>query len=228
MRKLAIALSISLAFISANAFAEGTADPQQMLMDGNARYVSGEAAKKDISSEKRMSLVNGQKPYAIVLTCSDSRVPPELIFDEGLGQLFVIRVAGNVIDPVTLGSIEYAAEHLKTPLLIIMGHSNCGAVKSALEAKGKLEGNLGELVNKVLPAVKKANAAGKKDASETLDIAVQENIKNMYAETMKSKVVKELSEEGKLKVITAEYYLDSGKVVPVEVEKEHVKAAKAE
>lgn len=180
------------------------------LIDGNKRFVSGELAKKDIGESRRQELTKGQQPFATVLSCSDSRVAPEIIFDQGLGDIFIVRVAGNVVEPTTLGSIEYGVEHLHTPLLVILGHESCGAVKAALEAKGKPEGNLGAILKKIMPAVNTARKA-KKDTSETLNIAIQENMKNTYKEVMKSKIVRELVHEGKLKVIGAEYYLGTGK-----------------
>src|SRR5512140_1143168 len=120
-----LALIIVVAF-SGLVFAGGAGDEAlQKLMDGNKRYVEGKLASKDLGDTKRKELLKGQKPFAIVVTCSDSRVPPELLFDQGLGDVFVIRVAGNVVDPIALGSIEYGAEHLNSPLLVILGHSNC-------------------------------------------------------------------------------------------------------
>ena len=181
------------------------------LLEGNKRFISGQLTTKDCSTEKRQELTNGQHPFATVLSCSDSRVAPEVIFDEGLGDVFIVRVAGNVVEPTTLGSIEYGAEHLHTPLLVILGHESCGAVKATLEAKGKPEGNIGAIIKKIMPAVNTAKKA-KKGPDETLNLAVQENIKNTYKDIMKSKVVKELVHEGKLKVVAAEYYLGTGKV----------------
>jgi carbonic anhydrase len=182
------------------------------LLDGNKRYVSGELAKKDIGDKRRQELTKGQHPFATVITCSDSRVAPELIFDQGLGDIFIIRVAGNVVEPTTLGSIEYGVEHLHTPLLILLGHEQCGAVAATMDAKGKPEGNIGAILKKIMPAVKTAKAA-KKDKDETLQIAIQENVRNTYRDIMKnSKIVPEMVHEGKLKVIGAEYYLGTGKV----------------
>ncbi len=182
------------------------------MIDGNKRFVSGELAKKDIGEQRRQELTKGQHPFATVISCSDSRVAPELVFDQGLGDIFIIRVAGNVVEPTTLGSIEYGVEHLHTPLLVLLGHEKCGAVTAALEAKGEPEGNIGAILKKIMPAVKTAKAA-KKDKDETLQIAIQENVRNTYNDIMKnSKIVKELVHEGKLKVIGAEYYLGTGKV----------------
>ena len=167
--------------------------------------------------KRRQELTKGQHPFATVLSCSDSRVDPEVLFDQGLGDVFVVRVAGNVVEPTTLGSIEYGAEHLHTPLLVILGHESCGAVKATLEAKGKPEGNIGAILKKIMPAVNTAKKA-KKDPDETLNIAVQENVKNTYKDIMKSKIVKELVHEGKLKVVAAEYYLGTGKVELIDLE----------
>ncbi|MDA8079614.1 MAG: carbonic anhydrase [Nitrospiraceae bacterium] len=186
------------------------------LIDGNKRFMSGEVAKKDIGESRRQELTKGQQPFATVLSCADSRVAPEIIFDQGLGDIFIVRVAGNVVEPTTLGSIEYGVEHLHTPLLVILGHESCGAVKATLEAKGKPEGNIGAILKKIMPAVNTARKANK-DTSETLNIAIQENVKNTYKDVMKSKIVRELVHEGKLKVIGAEYYLGTGKFELIEL-----------
>ena len=119
-----------------------------------------------------------------------------------------------------LGSIEYGVEHLHTPLLVILGHESCGAVKATLEAKGKPEGNIGAILKKIMPAVKTAKKA-KKDPKDTLDIAVQENVKNTYKDVMKSKIVSELVHEGKLKVVAAEYYLGTGKFEMIDLASSH-------
>ena len=106
----------------------------------------------------RTSLSKSQKPYAIILSCSDSRVPPELIFDKGLGEVFVVRVAGNIPDPVVLGSIEYAAEHLGSPLVMVLGHERCGAVTATVDSKGKTTGsaNIDAIVKAIEPNMKLA------------------------------------------------------------------------
>lgn len=191
----------------------------QKLMDGNKRFVDGTLAQKDLGKAKREELAKGQTPFAIVLTCSDSRVPPELLFDQGLGDVFVVRVAGNVVDPIALGSIEYGAEHLGSPLLVILGHSKCGAVKATLEAKGKPEGNIGAIIKKIMPA---ADVAKKKGGTqdEILETAIKQNVKNVYADIMKnSKIVSHLVGEGKLTIATAEYDITTGKVEMIEMPK---------
>ncbi len=191
-------------------------DSLSKLIDGNKRFVSGQLAKKDLGETRRQELTKGQHPFATVFSCADSRVSPELIFDEGLGDIFIVRDAGNVVDPVTLGSIEYGVEHLHTPLLVILGHEKCGAVTAALDAKGQPEGNIGAILKRIMPAVKTARKAGK-DKEGTLDLAIQENVRNTYKSVMKSKIVSELVHEGKLQVIGAEYYLGTGKVEMVDL-----------
>src|SRR5215471_12890418 len=120
----------------------------QRLKAGNARFAADQPSKRDVSKARRAEVAKGQKPFAIILACADSRVAPELIFDQGLGDLFVLRVAGNVTDPENLGSIEYALVHFKTSLIVVLGHDECGAVKAALAGK-PLEGNLGKLIARI-------------------------------------------------------------------------------
>lgn len=111
------------------------ADSLQRLQDGNARFVADRAVSHEIGDQRRHELVGGQHPFAIVLACADSRVPPELLFDQGLGDLFVIRVAGNVVDPAILGSIEYAVDHLGVQLVVVLGHDSCGGVQAVLDSQ---------------------------------------------------------------------------------------------
>jgi len=164
MKVAAIAAVATLMSVAAYASGSGVgmnADQAlQQLMEGNKRFVDQHMTGQKLCDAKaRQSLATGQKPYAVILTCSDSRVPPEIIFDKGLGEIFVIRVAGNVPDPIVLGSIEYAAEHIGSPLVMVLGHERCGAVTAAVDAKGKPEGNIGAIVKTIAPAVK----TGEKD-----------------------------------------------------------------
>jgi carbonic anhydrase len=157
------------------------------------------------------------------LTCSDSRVPPEIVFDKGLGEIFVVRVAGNVPDPVILGSIEYAAEHLGSPLVMVLGHERCGAVAATVGAKGKSTGsvNIDAIVKAISPNIKNAAkeceacrgeakcAETKKDAF--IECVVDANAKTVAAGLIKkSKILKHLVEEKKLKIVAAKYDLDDG------------------
>jgi carbonic anhydrase len=217
--RVLFALLVVLSF-SGFVFAGSAGDDSlQKLMDGNKRYTTGDLAKKDLGDSKRKELTKGQKPFAIVITCSDSRVPPELLFDQGLGDIFVIRVAGNVVDPIALGSIEYGAEHLNSPLLFILGHSKCGAVQATLQAKGKPEGNIGAIVKKIQPA---ATAAKKKGGSEDeiFEAAIKENMRNVYKDVMtKSTIIPHLAHEGKLKIVAGEYNIETGKVEMMDLPK---------
>lgn len=181
------------------------------ILDGNQRFAAGLPAQKDVSAARRTALIKGQSPSAVLLSCSDSRVPPELVLDQGLGDIFVVRVAGNVADPVTLGSIEYAAEHLNVPLIIVMGHDRCGAVAATIQG-GKPEGNIRSIVAKIAPAVRKARASGKK-GDDLLDAAIIENVKNVIASlTRESKIIKQLVKEKKVTIVAARYSLSTGKV----------------
>jgi carbonic anhydrase len=173
------------------------------LKEGNARFVVGNASAKNLVSQ-RQTLVSGQKPFAIILTCSDSRVSPEHIFDASLGEIFVVRTAGNIADAIALGSIEYAAEHLGSQLLVIMGHESCGAVKAACGAD-HAPGNIDAIVKELQPAV----SAGGKDVNRT----IEENIKLVIANARKkSSALSHMEKEGKLKVVGAVYSLSSGNV----------------
>lgn len=197
---------------------QGGEESFSKLMDGNKRFVTGSLSQKDVGDVRRRELAGGQHPFAIVVTCSDSRVVPEIIFDEGLGDIFVVRVAGNVLDPISLGSIEYAAEHLHAPLLILMGHEKCGAVSAALDATGEPEGNIGAILKKIMPAVKKAKAkGGSKD--DMLNNAIRENVALSYKDIRaKSPLLKHLIEKGELKVVAGVYHLASGEVESLPLE----------
>jgi len=184
---------------------------KQLLIDGNKRYVSGTLLKQDLGTQKRSDLATkGQKPFAVVLTCSDSRVPAELLFDQGLGDIFVVRVAGNVVDPVALGSIEYGIEHLGSPLIVVMGHDSCGAVKATVEG-GEAPGSIGAIVDKIKPSVEKAKKAGV-PADQLSAKSEDENIAASVVAIEKSPIVKHLVESGKVKIVSAKYKLASGEV----------------
>lgn len=212
-----LAIAASLTLVVGQAFASGegagiTPDGAlKKLMDGNARFMKDDKEYLNWGEARRQELAKGQHPFATILGCSDSRVPPEHVFDQELGDLFVVRVAGNVADPIELGSVEYAAEHLNVPLVMVMGHRQCGAVKATV-AGGKPEGNIAAIVNKIAPAVQKAEK-GIKDKDKLLDAAIEENAK-LTAKTLteKSEILKHLVEEGKVKIVVGVYDLASGKV----------------
>src|SRR5207249_3280599 len=179
-----------------------------LLMQGNERFVSGNFVTRDLSSAKRTELAGGQHPFAVVLTCSDSRVAPELLFDQSIGDIFVIRVAGNVTDKAGLGSIEYAAEHLNTPLILVLGHEKCGAVTAATKGDAA-EGNIQFLVNEIKPAVQKAKTLG----GDLVEKSVDENVRYVVS-TMpaRSEIINKLLKEGKVKLAGGTYSLSTGKV----------------
>src|SRR5947207_5042367 len=137
------------------------------LKEGNGRYTSGNLQHPGQTTERRTELAKTQHPFAGIVSCSDSRVPPEIVFDQGLGDLFVVRVAGNVINDEGLGSVEYTVDHLGTRLILVLGHQSCGAVKAAREtiaAKGKAPGHIESLVTSIKPAVE---ATAKQDLETT-------------------------------------------------------------
>ena len=218
-RKLATLAAISFVLCSlwVGARAADVATPSvtpdaalQTLRDGNKRYVSNHLQAKDLPKE-RHALTAEQSPYAIILSCSDSRVPPELLFDESLGKLFIARVAGNIAEPAVLGSIEYAAAHLNATLLVVMGHDSCGAVQAAIDG-GEAPANVASIVKAIAPAAKVAK--GKKlDATETADAAVRENVRlQMKTATERSAVIREFVANKKLRIVGAVYHLESGEV----------------
>jgi len=222
-----VACATGLAFATASSGPSVTPDEAlQKLMEGNKRYVENKltnAAQSDTAA--RTSLAKSQKPYAIILTCSDSRVPPELVFDKGLGEIFVVRVAGNIPDPVVLGSIEYAAEHLGSPLIMVLGHERCGAVTATVDAKGKTTGspNIDAIVKTISPSVKVAvkdceACKGEKKCAETrksefVECVIDTNVKMVAASlTKKSKILNHMLHENRIKVVAAKYDLDDGVV----------------
>lgn len=210
-----LAVSASAAFAASTAPGIGADEALKALMDGNKRYVDGQmTGAKRADAPSREKLATSQKPYAVILSCSDSRVPPELVFDEGLGEIFVIRVAGNVPDPIVLGSIEYAVEHLGSPLIMVLGHERCGAVTAAVDATGEPEGNLGAIVKEIAPAVEQARkeCTGTQKAA-LVECAVERNVKLVAANlTKESTVLNEMVKEGKIRIVAAKYDLDDGKV----------------
>jgi carbonic anhydrase len=185
----------------------------KLLKAGNERFQKNELRQVDLSSIKREKLVSGQKPFAVIVACSDSRVPPEFIFNQGLGDLFVVRVAGNVIDKIELGSVEYAVKHLKTSLIVVMGHEHCGAVEAAVEANGeKQHGNIGAIIDKIEPSVEKVKSKDLQ-GEKLVEEVTNENINNSSREIKESsKVIKEELQKGNIKIVEAKYMLKSGKV----------------
>jgi carbonic anhydrase len=215
------ALTVGCATAKADHHEGAGADSLNKLMEGNARFVNGERTAR-MSVEERAELAKGQSPYAIIVSCADSRVAPELAFDASPGELFVIRVAGNVVDDFELASIEYAVAVLESPLLVIMGHESCGAVDAAVKAqKGEASfpGQIHDLVEAIRPAVRKAM---EHETDNVLAKAIQENVRLVVDQMENSQpIVGKAIANGKLKVVPAVYDLDTGKVTVVSMDDMH-------
>lgn len=191
----------------------------ERLREGNRRFASDVSAHAATTGQSRRSeLLEGQTPFAIILGCSDSRVPAEIVFDQGLGELFVIRVAGNIVAPSQIGSVEFAACVFDTPLVVVMGHSMCGAVMATLEElerpTGNRSPNLQSIVNRIRPSVEvllETELQGSPD--ELLRQSIRANIRASASHLRHgSKILEELIEQGKLLVVGAEYSLETGVV----------------
>ncbi|GIV11348.1 MAG: hypothetical protein KatS3mg020_0839 [Fimbriimonadales bacterium] len=189
-------------------------DPLGKLKYGNALFAKGKLATPPVDEMTRYQLeTEGQKPFAIVVSCSDSRVPPELIFNQGLGNLFVVRTAGHVVTPENLASIEYAVEHLKTPLVVVLGHTHCGAVQAALSGKA-LTGHLPQLVAHIEPVIRRLHATHphlKDDA--LLSRVIQEHVRHTIETILqRSAIVREYHQQGKLEFAGGVYDLRTGAI----------------
>ena len=190
-------------------------DPQvalDRLMAGNQRFVDAQMQHPDQDPDHRLKLSSqGQQPFATILTCSDSRLPPELLFDQGLGDLFVARVAGNIVDPALLGSVEYAVGHLKTPLIVVIGHEKCGAVQATLESIQHHQtphGDIAALVTAITPAV----AVAEQRPGDLLDNTIRANAEQSLDAIKKSSELTGPLASGQLKAIAAYYSIDDGRI----------------
>jgi carbonic anhydrase len=186
----------------------------RLLKEGNARYVDGKLQHPRQDGARRgLTAAQGQHPLAAVLTCSDSRVPAEIIFDQGIGDIFVIRVAGNVAATDEIGSIEYAVDHLGVPLVVVMGHTQCGAVTAVVDDT-KLPPNIANLVEPIKPAVDKAREANPEAAKEVLlKAAITGNVWQAMEDMLRlSPLIREKVRDGQAQVVGALYDLDSGQV----------------
>ena len=183
------------------------------LMEGNARFLCGEPHSSHTQKGILADLVKGQHPFATILSCSDSRVPPELVFDAGFGDLFVIRVAGNVISPEVVGSMQYSAMHLKTQLFMVLGHEGCGAVQAALAAKfhGVRERSRIELLlQDLLPGLEDIDPG--LPPRQQLESAVEANVRWSMRQILESPEGRERVAEGRLKLVGAVYEIATGRV----------------
>lgn len=182
-------------------------DALNRLLDGNQRFVRHQLQHPDQSESRLLELTQAQHPFATVLSCADSRVTAEIIFDQGLGDIFDVRVAGNIATPEVLGSLEYAVALLETPLLMVLGHERCGAVTAAVD-NGPLPGDMGTFVAAILPAVNQVKGL----SGDAVDNAVTANVRYQMTQLLRSPVIRDRQQSGQLEVVGARYDLDTGTV----------------
>lgn len=183
------------------------------LKAGNARFVRGTARFPTVQKEVLAALAKGQRPYATILGCSDSRVPPELVFDAGFGELFIVRVAGNVLGPSIAGTLQYAGVHLHTPLFVVLGHEGCGAVEAALATKyrgTRQRSRIARLLRNIAPALRGLDPALPSDV--LMHQAVEANVRHMIRTILASPEGKARVREGVIQIVGAVYELTSGRV----------------
>jgi carbonic anhydrase len=185
----------------------------QRLKDGNERFLRGEAKFSTVRKETLADLAKGQHPYATILGCSDSRVPPELIFDADFGELFIVRVAGSVVSAEVMGSLQYAGAHLRTPLFVVLGHEGCGAVKAAVDTM--LQGvqhhsRIQILVDSIVPGLQPVNS--QLAAEQRLQQAVEQNVRWSIHQLLATPEGKAAVDEGRAKIVGALYEIGSGRV----------------
>ena len=214
-RNLFIHAAIVSLFLFATVSARAVTPPEALvkLQEGNKRYVAGKAVHPNQTQALRKESAGGQQPFASILACSDSRAPVELIFDQGIGDIFVVRVAGNVIDTMEIGTLEYGVAHLATPLIVVLGHTHCGAVSAAVKDY-PVEGSIVPLVEKILPAVyrTKKNEPGLA-GNDLVAKATEENVWQSIRDLLsRSPIVREQIKAGKLQVIGAIYDIETGAV----------------
>lgn len=200
-------LSVSTAFGQANK-GMSAEDALKKLIEGNNRFTASNALHPNQNAQRIKETGKGQNPFAVIVSCSDSRVPPEIIFDQGIGDLFIVRVAGNIVDSHALGSIEYAVEHLGANLVVVLGHERCGAVDAAVKG-GEAHGHIAGIVKAIAPSVKKS----KNEKGDLLENSIRNNAEETARIIKTSKpILEHLVKEGRLTVIPARYDLDDGKV----------------
>jgi carbonic anhydrase len=188
-------------------------DALQRLKAGNARFVAGTARFPTVQKEILADLAKGQHPYATILSCSDSRVPPELIFDAGFGELFIIRVAGNVLSPEIAGSLQYAGQHLHTPLFVVLGHTNCGAIAAAIDTRlrgTRHHSRIQLLVECILPGLDDLDPQLAPEAM--LAQAVEANARWTMRQILETPEGRERQVEGRVKLVGAIYEIETGLV----------------
>ena len=183
-------------------------DPLQRLVEGNKRFVTSTSVCHSDWTAKRAALAEGQRPFAVVVSCSDSRVPPEIVFDQSLGDIFVVRLAGNIVDDFALGSIEYGVQNLGASIILVLGHANCGAVSAALKNL-KFDDHIQAVVDAIHPAIKDIKGT----SSDDLEKAIKANAKYVVAQLKNAKpAISRLVSQEKIKIVAGYYRLDTGAV----------------
>ena len=188
-------------------------DALARLMEGNARFLRGEPRFSRVPKEVLANLAKGQRPFATILGCSDSRVPPELIFDAGFGDLFIIRVAGNVVSPEVLGSLQYAGTHLKTQLFMVLGHEGCGAVQAALAAKfqgAQERSRIQLLLENILPGLDEIDP--QLPPRQQFERAVEANVRWSMRQLLETPEGRARMAEGRMKLVGGVYEIATGRV----------------
>ncbi len=183
------------------------------LKEGNDKFVTDAPFRRETGRERRLDIARGQTPFAVLVSCSDSRVSPELLFGRGLGELFIVRNAGNTVDTAALGSIQYAVAELGVPLVLVLGHEKCGAVDAAVKVvkeNATFPGSIGQMIEPIVPAVLRAQS----QSGDLLDNAVRENVRRVVARlrTAAEPLLLEPQRTGKLRIVGARYDLDDGDV----------------
>ena len=190
-----------------------SAEALQRLIDGNERFVAGVSVQARPQHDRLVQLAEAQHPFATVLGCSDSRVSPELVFDQGLGDLFIVRVAGNVVEPEILGSLGYALEYLGTPLFVVLGHEGCGAVEAALQIRrggATAQGRLSELLDAILPGLEGIDPSA--SPAVQLHCAVEANVRRAVRQLAVTRAGRAALADGRIRLVGAVYALDTGRV----------------
>ena len=182
------------------------ADALKLLLEGNQRFVEDKPERPNQTAARRAALVGGQQPFAAILSCSDSRTTPEIVFDRGMGDLFIVRDAGNVPGPLVLESLHYATAHLGTRLILVMGHTNCGAVAATLSGQ---TGDIPETAKEIDQAVAKSKSM----PGDALENAIAENVRFTVQKLSTSTPLAEMVKAGDIQIVGAVYHLDSGRVI---------------
>lgn len=202
----ALLISSSLAYAVVETEQKITSEAAlQRLMQGNQRFVNDKLEHCDYTEVRRKATIEQQKPFAVVLGCADSRIPPEIVFDQSIGDIFVVRVAGNVVGPLELESIEYSVLVNDSVIIVVLGHENCGAVKAVL-------GNTIKDIKSIAQLIQPAITLAKTQKGDLLQNAVKDNVLAVVSQLQRTDVLSKFIKEGKIKVVGAYYNLSSGKV----------------